>query len=637
MLEVQSQESGRGKCPFDTNQPFTSTVAGQQLFTGLFADFFGEDSAILRSSCGEHQQTMRTEHADQHLLHEPRFVYSRLIPETDDPDDDKVYFFFSETTTGSDGRSKARRARVARVCVNDAGGERVLVNKWTTFTKTRLVCSVPGPDGIDTHFDELVDVFVLSERDEKNPIIYGLFSTVSHVFHGFAVCVYRMVDVRDAFSGPYAQQYAGYRHMGASRQEKVPYPRPGFCPSRITSWPGAQLRGTRSYPDAVLHFARVHPLMARAVLPSHGAPVWHSAGPPECRFTSFTVDLVEAADGVYDVIFLGTDCGKVLKVVSINQIESGEPEAIILEEMQIFKTPMPITTMKISVKRGQLFVGSTLGVARVAVSECARYGNECAECCLARDPYCAWDGMACSTYQSFSRRRFRRQNVRNGDPFIQCLDQNHQGDLASRLPEHLVFGVERNSTLLECQPRSLQASVTWHVQHFHNGRRGQVKTDERVMATELGLLFRSLHRLDSGLYSCHAAEHGFSQTVGRYRLEVIANARLEGLMERAGDKKERPFAAVASSRQPCTASPVGRAPVSQPWFKGVMHLLGTSQHLQDFCQNIGCKAAWLRKGRSGRKGSSGKWALGQESKKRRRRHRTRTPRAAKPKQARRLN
>ena len=78
------------------------------------------------------------------------------------------------------------------------------------------------------------------------------------------------------------------------------------CPSRITSWPGAQLRGTRSYPDAVLHFARVHPLMARAVLPSHGAPVWHSAGPPECRFTSFTVDLVEAADGVYDVIFLGT-------------------------------------------------------------------------------------------------------------------------------------------------------------------------------------------------------------------------------------------------------------------------------------------------------------------------------------------
>lgn len=38
---------------------------------------------------------------------------------------------------------------------NDAGGQRVLVNKWSTFLKARLVCSVPGPDGAETHFDQL--------------------------------------------------------------------------------------------------------------------------------------------------------------------------------------------------------------------------------------------------------------------------------------------------------------------------------------------------------------------------------------------------------------------------------------------------------------------------------------------------
>lgn len=38
---------------------------------------------------------------------------------------------------------------------NDFGGHRSLVNKWTTFLKARLICSVPGPNGIDTHFDEL--------------------------------------------------------------------------------------------------------------------------------------------------------------------------------------------------------------------------------------------------------------------------------------------------------------------------------------------------------------------------------------------------------------------------------------------------------------------------------------------------
>lgn len=38
---------------------------------------------------------------------------------------------------------------------NDMGGHRSLVNKWTTFLKARLMCSVPGVNGIDTHFDEL--------------------------------------------------------------------------------------------------------------------------------------------------------------------------------------------------------------------------------------------------------------------------------------------------------------------------------------------------------------------------------------------------------------------------------------------------------------------------------------------------
>lgn len=29
------------------------------------------------------------------------------------------------------------------------------MNKWSTFQKARLECSVPGPDGLHTHFDQL--------------------------------------------------------------------------------------------------------------------------------------------------------------------------------------------------------------------------------------------------------------------------------------------------------------------------------------------------------------------------------------------------------------------------------------------------------------------------------------------------
>lgn len=38
---------------------------------------------------------------------------------------------------------------------SDIGGQRSLVNKWTTFLKARMVCSVLEEDGTETHFDEL--------------------------------------------------------------------------------------------------------------------------------------------------------------------------------------------------------------------------------------------------------------------------------------------------------------------------------------------------------------------------------------------------------------------------------------------------------------------------------------------------
>lgn len=46
---------------------------------------------------------------------------------------------------------------------NDIGGQRSLVNKWTTFLKARMVCSVLEGDGTETHFDELGE-FTLTFR-----------------------------------------------------------------------------------------------------------------------------------------------------------------------------------------------------------------------------------------------------------------------------------------------------------------------------------------------------------------------------------------------------------------------------------------------------------------------------------------
>ncbi|XP_016331374.1 semaphorin-3G-like [Sinocyclocheilus anshuiensis] len=235
-LDRTTVQNGRGKCPRDPKLPFASTFTGGELYSGLTADFLGRDSVILRG-LGT-RSPMRTE-TDQRILHEPRFIAAHLIPDSADRDDDKMYFFFTEraTETAERGDEGAIHTRIGRLCVNDVGGQRVLVNKWSTFIKARLVCSVPGPHGIQTHFHQLEDVFLLRTKDETNPEIYAIFSTISNVFQGYAVCVYSMADIREAFNGPFAHK-EGPDYQWGPYEGRVPYPRPGVCPSKITAQPG---------------------------------------------------------------------------------------------------------------------------------------------------------------------------------------------------------------------------------------------------------------------------------------------------------------------------------------------------------------------------------------------------------------
>ncbi|KAM9227661.1 semaphorin-3G [Leptosomus discolor] len=575
-LDPASVETGRGRCPHEPSHAFASTVIGGELYTGLTADFLGRDPGIFRSTGT--RSALRTE-VDQRLLNDPKFVAAHLIPDNDDRDNDKAYFFFTEKVVETDSKEHAIVSRVARVCVNDAGGQRVLVNKWSTFNKARLVCSVPGPGGIDTHFDELEDVFLLRTKDGKNPEIYALFSTISHVFQGSAVCVYRMADIREVFNGPFAHRESPH-HQWSAYEGRVPYPRPGVCPSKTTNQPRRQYGTTKDFPDEVLHFVRAHPLMYKSVYSQHRRPLLVKTDLPH-RLRQLVVDRVEAEDGQHDVLFLGTDTGSVLKVVVLQKTSLATTEEVVLEDLQVFKVPVPITQMEISVKRQTLYVGSSLGVAQVQLHRCETYGIACAECCLARDPYCAWDGTACTHYQPSGKRRYRRQDIRHGNPVHQCLDQNLTVDDFASVEEKVLYGAENNSTFLECTPRSPQASVQWFVQRPPDEQRDEVKTDERILQTEQGLLFRKLHRDDAGIYYCKTLEHGFTQTVAKTALEVITSEQLvHTFPQERGD--ERP-------RLPCLEPRLApHAP--KTWFKDIMHLISSQnlRRVEEYCAHLWC-------------------------------------------------
>uniref|UniRef100_A0A8C5BL14 Sema domain, immunoglobulin domain (Ig), short basic domain, secreted, (semaphorin) 3Aa n=1 Tax=Gadus morhua TaxID=8049 RepID=A0A8C5BL14_GADMO len=460
----------------------------------------------------------------------PRFVGVNLVPESDNPEDDKIFLFFKENAMDGEHSGKATIARIGQLCKNDMGGHRSLVNKWTTFLKARLMCSVPGANGIDTHFDELQDVFLMSSKDPKNPVIYAVFTTSSNIFKGSAVCMYNMADIRRVFLGPYAHR-DGPTYQWVPFQGRVPYPRPGTCPSKTFGG----FDSTKDLPDDVITFARGHPAMYNPVHPMGGRPIVVRTD-VDYQFSQLVVDRVEAEDGQYDVMFIGTDMGTVLKVVTIPRESWHDLEEVVLEEMTVFREPTPITAMELSTKQQQLYLGSTLGVSQMPLHRCEVYGKACAECCLARDPYCAWDGSECSRYFPTAKRRTRRQDIRNGDPLSQCSDLQHQDEAGGLgvVEERSVYGVENSSMFLECSSKSQRALIYWQLQRPNEERKLEVgPLDERVLRTAQGLLIRSLAQADAGVYHCHAVEHGFVQPLLRLTLQVIPTQRLGDILPAA--------------------------------------------------------------------------------------------------------
>lgn len=107
------------------------------------ADFSGGDPLIYR-------ETQRTEQYDLKQLNQPAFV-SAL------EHNGYVFFFFREVAMEYMNCGKTIYSRVARVCKNDKGGPYKFIDRWTSFLKTRLNCSVAGE--YPFYFDEIREYF----------------------------------------------------------------------------------------------------------------------------------------------------------------------------------------------------------------------------------------------------------------------------------------------------------------------------------------------------------------------------------------------------------------------------------------------------------------------------------------------
>uniref|UniRef100_A0A671PWZ3 Semaphorin-3F-like n=1 Tax=Sinocyclocheilus anshuiensis TaxID=1608454 RepID=A0A671PWZ3_9TELE len=465
-LEPGKVDSGKGKCPFDPKLNSVSALINGQLYAGVYIDFMGTDSAIFRT-LGKHT-AMRTDQYNSRWLHDPTFVHAQLIPDSAEKNDDKLYFFFREKASEM-GQTPMAQSRIGRICLNDDGGHCCLVNKWSTFLKARLICSVTGSDGMETHFDEL-----------RKSLCY-------------LSCKFCIISCDLIISWP-NYQWVAY-------QGKIPYPRPGTCPGGTFT---PNMKSTKDYPDEVINFMRNHPTMFNAVYPVHKRPLVVRTN-VDYEFTTITVDQVAAADGNYEVLFLGTDRGTIHKVIVLPR-DDLQTEELVLEEVEVF--------------RQQLYVSSVVGVTHLALHRCDVYGEACADCCLARDPYCAWDGKSCSRYSANQKRRSRRQDVKYGNPIRQCRGYNSNAN--KNTLETVQYGVEGSTAFLECQARSPHVSIKWHFQKENSDRRREIRSDGRVVRTEQGLFLRSLQLSDGGVYLCTSTEKNFKHTLVKLQLVVLS-------------------------------------------------------------------------------------------------------------------
>ncbi|KAJ7316710.1 hypothetical protein JRQ81_002872 [Phrynocephalus forsythii] len=521
-LVTSSIESGRGRCPYSPHEPFTGLLTDGEFYSGTSIDFMGNSAAFFRTQIDRADQNyMRTEQNQDYWLKEPVFIGAYAIPDTYNHDDDKVYFFFRETAVEAGQWEKRRiHARVARVCKNDVGGKHSLINHWSTFLKARLVCSTPGLQGIETHFDQLEDISILNTRNTQDPLVYGLFTVSSGVFNGSAVCVYSLAAIRAAFNGPFAHK-EGLDYQWVEYKGRIPYPRPGTCPSETYD---PLLQSTKDFPDEVIGFMRTHHLMWDPIYPLHGKPILIRANMP-FKIHQLLVDRVETEAGQTDVLFLGTDEGKVLKV-GVAGIGGHDPQEIILEEIHVSKKPSAILDMQFSLTRQELFVSSTHSLVQLSLHRCELYGKACANCCLARDPYCTWDGRSCKPYLLTKKRRAQCQHGIKTNPTSQCQSDPKGIPLVE---EKVIFGVQNNATFLECLPLSPQTTVRWLVQHSSTLALEEIESTGRFSVLEQGLLISQLTQEDAGIYRCQGTELSFAQTLAYYSLRIIGHQTMESL------------------------------------------------------------------------------------------------------------
>lgn len=439
---MDKEYEGTALCPYDPDHNSTAIYSDGQLYAATAADFSGGDPLIYRNP-------LRTERADLKQLNGPNFVSTMTYGNF-------IYFFFRETAVEYINCGKAVYSRVARVCKQDKGGPHQFGDRWTSFLKSRLNCSVPGD--YPFYFNEIQSMSPIIEgryAGQGEELLYGVFTTPVNSIGGSAVCAFRMRDVIAAFDGPFKEQETMNANWLPVQSIKVPEPRPGQC-----------VNDSRTLPDVAINFVKSHTLMDQAVPAFFGKPLLIRIS-LQYRLTMIAIDpQVRAPDNkAYDVLFIGTDDGKVIKALNTAAPRNNTVETVVVEEIQVLPPGVPVKNLHVvhlDVPHGQrrthlddkLVVVSDDEIMSIRLHRCdSDRITSCSECVALRDPYCAWDTKeqrcVSRTGDSDWNKKYFIQNVERGfhhtcGPSVHMQQDSFSRDLNKVVGSKMATSQERS-------------------------------------------------------------------------------------------------------------------------------------------------------------------------------------------------
>ncbi|XP_067267436.1 semaphorin-6C isoform X4 [Chanodichthys erythropterus] len=381
-LEQVGQELlGQARCPFESRQSNVGVFAGGHFYSATVTDFQASDAVIYRSLGGEGRPVLRTVKYDSKWLREPHFLHAVEYG-------NYVYFFFSEIAVEHTAAGKVVYSRVARVCKNDSGGStRVLDRYWTSFLKARLNCSVPG----DTFFyfdvlQSVTNVLLINQR----PAVVGVFTTQINSIPGSAVCGFYLDDIERVFNGKFKEQKNSDSMWTSVPEEHVPKPRPGLCAGEGSA---SSFSSSVHFPDSVLTFIKTHPLMDESVPSVNSQPLITNTA-SRYKLTQIVVDTAAGPHKNRTVVFLGSEDGRVLKVLTSIQGNSSHGSRL-LEDIDVFNPTQcsgerRVLGLELDKEHHALYVAFSSCIIRVPLSRCTRHATCKSRCLYTHDPYCIW-------------------------------------------------------------------------------------------------------------------------------------------------------------------------------------------------------------------------------------------------------